>query len=499
MFCSKFGGECPQPAAKDDKFVFVMMPFKDSDSIYDAIKRAVEGIPLENGCFTCNRADDSYTNLSIWCSQICKNIRKAKYIIADITGRNANVFYELGFAHSMDNTKAVIITQNVNDAPFDIKDMGLLQYSEKKLPKLVDDIRSAILALEKAEQEEGYTRKSPEEMIRDLKAQLNAEETRSSRFKNELLESEKREKELKERIKEIESIQNNPVEDAKNKISELEGMIAELKSKLKHTEEDKTDTIAQLTATLNEKTEKLNILEKKFNEYKENEDVKPLSDLLIDDAQKRLESQTWFNKAYDEAHKGNHAKAVKYYSKAIELDPEDIDAYNNRGNAYRALNKFEKAITDYSKVIELDSENVDAYNNRGISYHDLKKFKEAIRDYNKAIELEPSSVVSYANLLECYINMDEYGKALEAIDKVSSYCVEVKDMALCLYLECIAKKLLGISISDCEKAFNATLEKGFKTNWSSFEIESWLETADIPADTKAFIREKTEQLKKHAL
>ena len=47
-------------------------------------------------------------------------------------------------------------------------------------------------------------------------------------------------------------------------------------------------------------------------------------------------------------------KAIEYYRKAIELNPQFFQAYNNRGNAYRALKQDQKAINDYDKVIELN-------------------------------------------------------------------------------------------------------------------------------------------------
>lgn len=110
MLCSKIGSECPHPVRQDDRFVFVMMPFKGFDNIYDAIQLAVEGI--EGKDFKCMRADEKYTNVSIWCKNICRHIREAKYLIVDTTGRNPNVFYELGFSHALgkyqsnlDNTK----------------------------------------------------------------------------------------------------------------------------------------------------------------------------------------------------------------------------------------------------------------------------------------------------------------------------------------------------------------------------------------------------------
>ena len=99
-------------------------------------------------------------------------------------------------------------------------------------------------------------------------------------LKGLIRKTEERERELKERIKEIEAIKSNPVEEAKNKIAEYEGTIASLKSKLKHTEEDKKDRIDQLKVALKEKEEKLKILEKEFAEYKDSKDDRQLLTLL---------------------------------------------------------------------------------------------------------------------------------------------------------------------------------------------------------------------------
>jgi hypothetical protein len=54
-------------------------------------------------------------------------ILSAKVIIADITGRNPNVFYELGVAIGKD---VIIITQNLDDIPFDINRYRCIQYED---------------------------------------------------------------------------------------------------------------------------------------------------------------------------------------------------------------------------------------------------------------------------------------------------------------------------------------------------------------------------------
>jgi hypothetical protein len=143
--CAKIGGICPHPVKVNPGFIFVIMPFKDSSSVYDTIKQSI--IQIAKPKFKIERADEMYTNLSIWCTRICKNIRKAQYCIVDTTGKNANVFYELGFAHALSNAKTIILTQNIEDAPFDIREIGHIVYSEKELPKLRLEIRNALIAL----------------------------------------------------------------------------------------------------------------------------------------------------------------------------------------------------------------------------------------------------------------------------------------------------------------------------------------------------------------
>ncbi len=527
MFCSKIGGECPHTVIPDNKYVFVMMPFKGFNSVYDTIKQAVEGI--EGKEFRCERADDKYTNLSIWCNRICKNIRKAKYIIVDTTGRNPNVFYELGFAHAMYNTKAIIITQNIEEAPFDIAEMNHIVYSEKELPGLREELKNAIQALEEEEIEEGYANKPTEEVITDLKLQLRAEEERARKFKNEAVESEKREETLKKYINEIASIQNNPDAEARNKIAELEGTIAGLKEKLERTEKAKKDTVVELTKTLKEEEGKLKILAESFDKYKGGKDVKSLSNLLLDDTRRRAEAEKWFNRAYDEGQKGNKETAIEYYSRAIEsnpeyakaynnraiayddikeyekaisdynraieLNPEYAKAYNNRGLAYKNIKEYVKAISDYNRAIELNPEYADAYSNRGLAYMNLEEYGKAISDYNRAIELNPEYATAYANLSELYIRTGNYKSALETITKVLSLSLEIEDRAVCIYLECIAKKMLHLDISDCDKELNEIHKREFETTWSFAEIESWVE--DLSNDQKAFIIEKTELIKEH--
>ncbi|WP_288695305.1 tetratricopeptide repeat protein [uncultured Brachyspira sp.] len=97
---------------------------------------------------------------------------------------------------------------------------------------------------------------------------------------------------------------------------------------------------------------------------------------------------------------------MKDYDKAIELDSDYSDAYNNRGIVKNILGKYEEAIKDYDKAIELNPNNGAFYNNRGVSKENLEEYNEALKDYKKALELDPNYDTARENIKEI---QDKYG------------------------------------------------------------------------------------------
>ncbi|HEX3745946.1 MAG TPA: hypothetical protein VHW09_18520 [Bryobacteraceae bacterium] len=87
--------DIPNPKPKD--ICFVIMPFGGwLDDYYKAIYRpAIEAANLEP-----HRADDLFRPSTI-VNDIWAYTRKAKLLLADLTGKNPNVFYELGLAHAL--------------------------------------------------------------------------------------------------------------------------------------------------------------------------------------------------------------------------------------------------------------------------------------------------------------------------------------------------------------------------------------------------------------
>ena len=72
------------------------------------------------------RADDLFSRDSIM-TDIWNALNQAKILIADCTGRNPNVFYEIGITSTIDKP-VILITQNDNDVPFDLRHLRYIKY-----------------------------------------------------------------------------------------------------------------------------------------------------------------------------------------------------------------------------------------------------------------------------------------------------------------------------------------------------------------------------------
>lgn len=112
----------------DRPMAFVLMPYEQEfDEIYSEII-----VPaLEEAGFEVRRADSISHQRSI-SEDIVKGIHDCDLIVADLTGQNANVFYELGMTHGL-NKPAILTTQDVEEAPFDLKPYRMIPYGTSPL------------------------------------------------------------------------------------------------------------------------------------------------------------------------------------------------------------------------------------------------------------------------------------------------------------------------------------------------------------------------------
>jgi hypothetical protein len=113
-------------STKPKSFCFVLMPFEDN--FEDIYQLGIKESCTKAGAY-CERVDEQIYHETIL-ERIYNQIAKADFIIADMTGRNPNVFYEVGYAHALGKA-TLLLTQNADDIPFDLKHYPHIVYNNK--------------------------------------------------------------------------------------------------------------------------------------------------------------------------------------------------------------------------------------------------------------------------------------------------------------------------------------------------------------------------------
>src|ERR1022692_3500392 len=132
---------------------FVMQPFAPPfGGYYEKIFKAA----IEKAGLVPVRADAEIFGTGKIIDQIWRGINNAKVLIAELTTRNVNVFYELGLAHALQKP-VVLVASNKPDVPFDLKHIRVIYYDvtdpfwgAKLIEKIAENILSALKNPEEA-------------------------------------------------------------------------------------------------------------------------------------------------------------------------------------------------------------------------------------------------------------------------------------------------------------------------------------------------------------
>ena len=126
--------------------MFVAMPFRDE--MKDVYEYGIQNAVRKSG-FLCERADlSSFTgDVMDW---VRKRIRSASLLVADLTGSNANVYLEVGYAWGV-GIKTVLLVQETDQLKFDVRGQRCIVYKrikdlEEKLVKELDALKSEIVS-----------------------------------------------------------------------------------------------------------------------------------------------------------------------------------------------------------------------------------------------------------------------------------------------------------------------------------------------------------------
>lgn len=122
------------------RLCFVIMPF--SASFYYFYLYLRDYIEREHN-MDCERADTQVLTVPIL-DKITEYITDADVVIADCTGRNPNVFYELGIAHALGKPVILLTQDEMADVPSDVKQFEFIRYRLDEHEALTADLDNAL-------------------------------------------------------------------------------------------------------------------------------------------------------------------------------------------------------------------------------------------------------------------------------------------------------------------------------------------------------------------
>lgn len=127
------------------------MPFiEDLQSVYEDVI-----IPITKSReLYCARVDDFFSPRPIM-EEIWETIEKSRLVIADLTTKNPNVFYEVGIAHALGKA-VILLTQSLDDVPFDLRHIRCIIYQNtcRGFEKLKSDLGKTLDAVLKITRDE---------------------------------------------------------------------------------------------------------------------------------------------------------------------------------------------------------------------------------------------------------------------------------------------------------------------------------------------------------
>lgn len=150
-------------------------------------------------------------------------------------------------------------------------------------------------------------------------------------------------------------------------------------------------------------------------------------------------------------------KRVGYFTKALELNPNLVEAYEKRAIHYYYQRRYDKAIQDYTKVIELKPDEAEAYRMLGTAYLKKEELKLALDNLSRAIELDPKMASAYGFRAEAYRLS---GMATEAVrDSTEAISLRGTERTTAAAYRTRAKALLDLGHEEESDAdFNKSVE-----------------------------------------
>lgn len=185
-----------------------------------------------------------------------------------------------------------------------------------------------------------------------------------------------------------------------------------------------------------------------------------------------LKSEDYNNRGLNYLNKEMNSLALKDFEKAIELKPDDADAWYYKSHALHNLKRYDEALEAINIVLESNPEYSGGQHQRGCTLFELEQYKNALGDFEKALESEPELFPAWMGKALSLYNLKRYDEALEVFNKAVKLNPEYDEAWF--YRGCVysIKRNKEKTLSDLSRAIGLNVKN--KKDAKSDEDFKWL-------------------------
>jgi tetratricopeptide (TPR) repeat protein len=137
-------------------------------------------------------------------------------------------------------------------------------------------------------------------------------------------------------------------------------------------------------------------------------------------------AEAWYQAGYCYGSLGRHTDALRASRQAARLRPEWAATYINIGASSYALGQYKDAVEAYKQAVKLDEDNADTQYALGLTFNKLNRGDEEILAYKRAVAIKPDHANAIEKLGVAYFKAKRYGDSASAFDQLKTYKPDAK-------------------------------------------------------------------------
>jgi tetratricopeptide (TPR) repeat protein len=122
---------------------------------------------------------------------------------------------------------------------------------------------------------------------------------------------------------------------------------------------------------------------------------------------------------------GKNVEALANYDGALVLQPRHAEALSNRGNALKALKRFDEALDSFDRALAAQPDYPAALSNRGAVLFEIARYEEALATYDRSLAIRPDQVVALYNRGGALQKLGRFEEALSSYDRALAISPEL--------------------------------------------------------------------------